>query len=614
MIQKIAVVVSFFLMFGAHSQVAIQSLPLLKSTNRVDFRPINTPTSHQKLNTIWESTFDNPSEWVIDHDAADCSLDWKIGSDTCQGPFYIDTIQSTSAVDGWALLDSDEYGALTGGNDIEDAWLTTANPLDLTATPNIIVEFETFYRRYNFERPYLVVGVGDGFGNVVWPDLNPTTDISVMDNVFEIFPNWQNGQYSDNPYKVQIDVSSALTGAVNEIYFRINWTGRWGYALFVDDFKVLEQAQDDIMFMETWVLNEGTDNIQYAKTPVDQLGTNWEISADVRNLGALDQTNVLFDADFTVFSVSDTRPLIEVGATYNMGSAEPLSIPVGLYEGQFSVVSDNETGGPEFGNNELLRNFEITDSLYAQDGSDIHPASELTLSSIGTASFENSTDGLLLAAMYHIKQPALVSGLRIMLAPGTLPGGFVIGSLIDTADFWMNNIDPMFQTEFGYVNAPEIADGYVDVYFTSPPLLDTGAYYAAIKLYSNGNVNQINVLNDLTVKQPALASAVHNSGGSYTNGNALGIRLLMNGGWLNISENELDGVNIFPNPSNGKFTISNSTNSMNTIEVYSAIGNRVYSTESSETIQLDLHESGAGIYFVRVSNQQSTITKKIIIK
>ena len=566
MIQKIAVVVSCFLIFGAKSQVAIQSLPQLKSTSRIDLKPIIAPTFHQKLNTIWESTFDNPSEWVVDHDAADCSLNWKIGSDTCQGPFYIDTIQSTTAADGWALLDSDEYGSLTGGNDIEDAWLTTANPLDLTATPNVIVEFETFYRRYNFERPYLVVGVGDGLGNVVWPDLNPTTDISAMDNVFEIFPNWQDGQYSDNPHKVQIDVSSALTGAVNEIYFRINWTGQWGYALFVDDFKVLEQPQHDIMFMDTWVMNEGKDNIQYAKTPIDQLETNWEISADVRNFGALDQTNVIFDADFTAFSVSDTRPLIEVGATYNMGSVEPIAIPVGLYEGQFLVVSDNETGGSEFGNNELLRNFEITDSLYAQDGVGVHPISELTLSSIGSTTFENSADGLVLATMYHIKQPTVVSGLRIMLAPGTVEGGFVIGSLIDTANFWMNDVSPIIEAEYEYMGAQTIADSYVDVYFASPPLLDTGAYYAAVTLYSNNNVNPINVINDLTVKQPTFASAIHNSGVSYTNGNALGIRLLMNGGWMNVSENDLDGVEIYPNPSNGEFTVTNSTNSTNTNE------------------------------------------------
>ena len=31
---------------------------------------------------------------------------------------------------------------------------------------------------YNNEKAYIVVGIGDGSGNVVWPDLDATTNIS----------------------------------------------------------------------------------------------------------------------------------------------------------------------------------------------------------------------------------------------------------------------------------------------------------------------------------------------------------------------------------------------------------------------------------------------------
>ena len=53
-----------------------------------------------------------------------------------------------------------------------------ANPVDLSSYTNVVVEFETQYRRYNYEQPYIVVGIGDGAGNVTWPDLDPDTDIS----------------------------------------------------------------------------------------------------------------------------------------------------------------------------------------------------------------------------------------------------------------------------------------------------------------------------------------------------------------------------------------------------------------------------------------------------
>ena len=57
---------------------------------------------------------------------------------------------------------------------------------------NVNVEFETNYKTYNNEKAYIVVGIGDGSGNVTWPDLDATTNISGMNNVFEAFP-WNTG-------------------------------------------------------------------------------------------------------------------------------------------------------------------------------------------------------------------------------------------------------------------------------------------------------------------------------------------------------------------------------------------------------------------------------------
>jgi len=570
--------------------------------------------NYQKLNTIWESTFDTPSEWVLDHDATDCSIDWKIGNDTCRGPFYIDTILSSSANDGWAMIDSDEYGSLTGGNDLEDAWLTTANPLDLTATPNVIVEFETFYKRYNYERPYLVVGIGDGLGNVTWPDLDPMTDISSMNNVFDIFPNWPDVTFSDNPQKIRINVSAALTGSSNEVYFRLNWTGRWGYAWFVDDFKVLEQAQNDILIQNTWVTNENTNGIQYAITPIDQVESNWSIGADIYNFGVVDQTNVDLEGDFTSFSVNDSRALIENEATYSLGTTAPQSLTVGLYEGIFTVVSDDETAGPEFGNNIMLRNFEISDSLYAIDGIGVHPISELKTSSIGTTTFDNSPDGIMLGAMYHIKQSSLVSGVRLMLASGTQEGGMIVGSIVDSLEFWESTPSPLLSTLEHYVSANDISNGYVDAYFSTPIMLDAGIYYAAAKVHSYEYQKNIYVVNDLTVEQPSYASAVNNKGVTYTNGNAIGVRLLMNGGWLSLNENKLNDIKIYPNPSEGIINIQLIQNDKYDIAVYDVIGNLLLQSNNQGNSIIDLSSFGDGVYIINLSNEKHSISKRIVIQ
>ena len=570
--------------------------------------------NYQKLNTIWESTFDNPSEWVIDHDIIDCSIDWKIGNDTCKGPFYIDTILSTSANDGWAMIDSDEYGSLTGGNDLEDAWLTTASPLNLTGTPNVIIEFETFYKRYNYERPYLVVGIGDGLGNVIWPDLDPSTDISGMNNVFDIFPNWPDVTFSDNPQKIRINISSALTGATNEIYFRLNWTGRWGYAWFVDDFKVLEQAQDDILITNTWVINENTNGIQYAMTPIDQVEPNWSIGADVFNFGVNNQTNVDFEADFTSFMITDNKSLIESDSTYSLGTTESQVLSVGLYQGIFSTTSDQESGGAEFTNNIALRNFEITDSLYAIDGIGVHPVSELKLSSIGTTTFYNTPDNIMLGVMYHLNQGSLVSGVRVMLDSDTEEGGMIVGSIIDSLEFWESAPSTISSTLEHYVSANDLSNGYIDVYFTNPIFLNAGVYYAVSKIHSYEYEKNVHVINDLTIEQPSYASAVHYNGETYSNGNALGVRLLMNGGWLSLNENHIDDIKLYPNPSNGIVNINSNHNDKYFVEIYDLLGNIIFKTTKQGDSIIDLSSFEKGIYVVKLSTQENSISKRIVIQ
>ena len=87
------------------------------------------------------------------------------------------------------MVDSDNYGGATGGNEVEDSWLTMAAPVDLSTYPNVIIEFETYYRSYSYEKPFIVVGIGDGAGNVTWPtDLNPDYDETTNPNVYAAFP------------------------------------------------------------------------------------------------------------------------------------------------------------------------------------------------------------------------------------------------------------------------------------------------------------------------------------------------------------------------------------------------------------------------------------------
>ena len=211
-------------------QLTNASIPLNPFTSAVATGPI----------IIHSDDFSNPGNWVIDHDQTACSLDWQIGSNSCTGSYPTADILSTTASNGWAMIDSDAYGGATGGTEVEDCWLTMATPVDLNGYPNVNVEFESNYRSYNSELPYIVVGIGDGQGNVIWPDLDPLTDISLMTNVFIPFPGYASGDATTNPELIAVNISSALVGLTSielaDIYIRFHWTGTWGYAWFIDDF------------------------------------------------------------------------------------------------------------------------------------------------------------------------------------------------------------------------------------------------------------------------------------------------------------------------------------------------------------------------------------------
>jgi hypothetical protein len=82
-------------------------------------------------------------------------------------------------------------------------------------------------------------------------------------------------------------------------------------------------------------------------------------------------------------------------------------------------------------------------------------------------------------------------------------------------------------------------------------------------------------------------------------------------------KNYNNDIQIFPNPSSGKFLISkNSSLKGCSISVFNSLGYKMLSKTISEDIsdvQFDLSESPAGIYFIRLTSGSETIIKKIII-
>ncbi len=85
---------------------------------------------------------------------------------------------------------------------------------------------------------------------------------------------------------------------------------------------------------------------------------------------------------------------------------------------------------------------------------------------------------------------------------------------------------------------------------------------------------------------------------------------------VSIKENhDFLNLNIFPNPSNGKFKITN-TNNIKNIEIQNILGKVIYCSTLNNfqtTTEIDLSTVSKGIYFVKLDNGEQIMTEKIII-
>ena len=82
---------------------------------------------------------------------------------------------------------------------------------------------------------------------------------------------------------------------------------------------------------------------------------------------------------------------------------------------------------------------------------------------------------------------------------------------------------------------------------------------------------------------------------------------------LGIIENSFStAVTIYPNPSNGQFTVK-SNNIITAIEVYNVIGEKVFSIHNPQS-EIDLSNQTNGIYFMKIYDERTILIKKIVIQ
>ncbi|MBI4646521.1 MAG: SprB repeat-containing protein [Bacteroidia bacterium] len=176
--------------------------------------------------TVWTDDFSVPANWTISNNVGN-NDDWVIGTTPPTGTFAIDTINSTTQSNNFALFDSD---LLCSSN--QDADLTTANPIDLSQYDNVYLRFEQFFRRW-YDSTFVYVSNN----GTIW------TKFPVNETLIQGSSSYNIG---GNPEIVVIDISS-IAANQPQVWVRFNfWSpaGAFGgnegcgYAWMLDDVSV----------------------------------------------------------------------------------------------------------------------------------------------------------------------------------------------------------------------------------------------------------------------------------------------------------------------------------------------------------------------------------------
>ena len=81
----------------------------------------------------------------------------------------------------------------------------------------------------------------------------------------------------------------------------------------------------------------------------------------------------------------------------------------------------------------------------------------------------------------------------------------------------------------------------------------------------------------------------------------------------NIEEESLN-YSVFPNPSNGQITVSNSNNESYNVKIINTLGEVILTETLIGNKAFDLNKYGKGIYLIEMSNNNSIKTQKVIIE
>jgi hypothetical protein len=461
---------------------------------------------------IWQTSFDwsdpsNQQGWSLPAgwnivDNSDLGNSWIWRDDTLGGLFTTVDAPNHFATpkDGFICVPMDEYNSRddVSTNNVIDTHITTP-PIDCSNSPSVMVRFNQEFRLCC--RDYNIEMLVTNDGGVHWAS-------------YEIrFGVRGNTVTPEKFHSPEINISDVAAGMKNvQVRFYIH--GMTQYYIMIDDLKLVEAFENDLVLTDTWSdFNGGfTSPIGHINfVPFSQIGMDskesgrigeYSFKGSFLNNGMSDQENVFLNLTVqrngseVMNQNSSKRTIWPLERDTNGISQSYFPADYGDYLITYSAQSDNPEEVPS--NNTSTTTFTVNDSLYQR--ADF--TAEAGISSGAWAG--GGSPGDVMAISYDVQTACEISSISAYLWAKTEDGNpsfqFVLYKYVAEADDYIEVIatdivemDSSMRRKI--ITLPVSKDGESE-------FLQPGEYLVGVKSWGTDGTEGLDVGWDLTTKFP----------------------------------------------------------------------------------------------------------------
>jgi hypothetical protein len=621
------------------AQVALQHIhPLdysksFNSFESIDVEEIissNWMSSSSVPNIIWESDFSDPTDWVLDNNGQNPpDYGWSI--DAAVDGWYFNNAIASSSGGNFAELSNGVPQTGTQAMGVTYT-MTTALPIDVfgsIGSANATLTFEEYGARFYDLQEVQVSTDGVNF-------------VAVGDNLAYSMLTTNGGSAYDNPTLREINIATYIGTTPTAVWLRFSWTTNqssqatnpnvWiAYGWYIDDVKIVESpankiTMDNEVMGGWWIdyLTVGGLGQDYTSYPLSQATANPYIFESVITNEGTESQDVTMHVDVSgsgSFSTTSNALTLASNEQDTVGASNGFTpTSTGLYTINMWGVADSAGHGTVMNYSDTATKMTmVTDYVYGKDFNVAEGSWRLNRVFPLAGGFEVSSnydiyaDVDLYAVDVHISNWSIIGAeVYVVLYEEDISGGDPI-LLAQSDNYAITNQDRGHWISIPFLSAQSLTSSTkmyriavgANVHPSDSVGVDVSSGNDPVRYSSDGLFDKDGILSGSTGATWWSISDIPMLRMNFEPGTIIST----------ISNFKETIFNVYPNPSNGVFTISLDENDSYDVTINNALGQTVYTTATyaMETI-IDLSDFDKGIYTVELRNGNNTITEKVIIE